>query len=299
MCGVVGFIQNQKYNKDHLKNAIINMNNTLIHRGPDHKDIWIDGDNYVTFGHCRLSILDLSPAGHQPMQSLSGRYVIIFNGEIYNHLELRKNLQAKSKNIKWKGTSDTETLLNCFEEWGVEETLKKTTGMFAFGLWDHKKKSLVLARDRLGEKPIYYGWVAGLFMFASELKALKAYEGFANSICKNSLSLYMQHNYIPSPFSIYKNIYKLEPGCMLTIMSKESNKILDKIPEAPVSISGFTIKRWWDLNDSIAKGKNSFVNDELEAENTLEELLSKSIKNQLLSDIPPDKSAPRGTSDNN
>ena len=123
-------------------------------------------------------------------------------------------------------------------------------------------------------------------MFASELKALKAYEGFANSICKNSLSLYMQHNYIPSPFSIYKNIYKLEPGCMLTIMSKESNKILDKIPEAPVSISGFTIKRWWDLNDSIAKGKNSFVNDELEAENTLEELLSKSIKNQLLSDVP-------------
>jgi asparagine synthetase B (glutamine-hydrolysing) len=175
-----------------------------------------------------LAIVDLSAAGHQPMHSDGGRYVMAFNGEIYNHLELRAELEGMDcraslamTDKRWRGHSDTETLLAGFEAWGVEATLKKTVGMFAIALWDKQAQTLTLARDRFGEKPLYYGWVGqganAVFVFGSELKALRAYPGFANPVSREALAQYMRFMFVPAPLSIYDGIYKLEPGCLLTL----------------------------------------------------------------------------------
>ena len=220
MCGLTGFLQYKSFNKETALSISKEMSDQIIHRGPDDSGIWVDADVGIALAHRRLSIVDLSPAGHQPMESKSGRYVLVFNGEIYNHLDLRKELEEKTK-IAWRGHSDTETLLYSIEEFGLEITLKKTVGMFAIALWDKKEHTLFLARDRVGEKPLYYGWQNGVFLFGSELKALKKHPAFLADVNRNSLSLFLRHNYIPAPYSIYNGISKLPAATYLKISEKE------------------------------------------------------------------------------
>jgi len=238
MCGITGVLSSG--NALPPESVVRGMADALVHRGPNDAGVWLDNENSIALGHRRLAILDLSPAGHQPMLSICGRYVISFNGEIYNHLELRKALenvstinseQNEKSSVSWKGHSDTETLLAAFSHWGIEETLKRSVGMFAIALWDRREKKLFLARDRIGEKPLYYGWCNGAFVFASELKALRKYPGFNNEINRDVLALYFRYNYIPSPYSIYKGIHKLEPGCLLTLDMTGASSPLKEIPK--------------------------------------------------------------------
>ena len=197
------------------------MANAIAHRGPDDSGVWIDDAAGICLAHRRLSIIDLSPAGHQPMHSFSGRFVLSFNGEIYNHLEIRAELEAAGVDIAWRGHSDTETLLAAFEHWGLEATLSRAVGMFAIAIWDRNERRLTLARDRFGEKPLYYGWLgAGVdraFVFGSELKAFRAHPGFVNPVSRDALALYLQHCVVPAPYSIYHNVFKLSPGCLLDV----------------------------------------------------------------------------------
>jgi asparagine synthase (glutamine-hydrolysing) len=178
MCGITGFIPAEKLSKQSINAIVLKMTNQIASRGPDSFGSWVDDHARIGFGHRRLAILDLSNAGHQPMESSCGRYILTFNGEIYNHLDIRKSLESKSHFFKWNGLSDTETLLKLIEAYGPEKALNELNGMFAFGLWDKKNNQLFLARDRMGEKPLYFGWVNNSFVFASELKAIKAYPGF-------------------------------------------------------------------------------------------------------------------------
>jgi asparagine synthase (glutamine-hydrolysing) len=250
----------------------------IAHRGPDDAGAWADAQAGIALGHRRLSIVDLSAAGHQPMHSDGGRYVIAFNGEIYNHLELRAELDG----IKWRGHSDTETLLAGFEALGVEATLQKTVGMFAIALWDKQNKMLTLARDRFGEKPLYYGWVGhgadAAFVFGSELKALRAYPGFANPVSREALAQYMRFMYVPAPLSIYEGIYKLEPGCLLTV---------DGLPRfARNDGNGVQIRRWWSLADAVQAGAQNQITDEVAAVDALEQYLADAVRLQSLADVP-------------
>ena len=218
MCGVVGFLSSRA--ADWGEPVVQRMAQTILKRGPDAGGYWVDREGGAALGHRRLAVVDLSEAGHQPMHSTSGRYVIAFNGEIYNHLGLRAELQACAP-VAWRGHSDTETLLAGFEAWGVEAMMKKCIGMFALATWDKKTRSLTLGRDRLGEKPLYYGWQGegegAVFLFGSELKALKAHPSFAAPVCRKALTLYMRLGYVPAPLSIYEGIGKLLPGHLLTV----------------------------------------------------------------------------------
>lgn len=269
MCGFSGFFSSQ-YLPNNTEQILIAMGRSISHRGPDDSGQWWDEDTGIGLSHRRLSILDLSPAGHQPMLSDDGRFVIAFNGEIYNHLELRSELErAASK--EWRGHSDTETLLSAIGVWGVEVALKKSVGMFAFALWDRAERTLTLARDRLGEKPLYYGLQNDVFMFGSELKALKAHPAFLGEIDRNVLTLYLRHNYIPNPYSIYKGIQKLPPGSYLQINAAF-------YPE---------IKTYWSVSEVAESGqKNLFTGSEAEAREELEQLLVKSISGQMMADVP-------------
>uniref|UniRef100_UPI004056C566 asparagine synthase (glutamine-hydrolyzing) n=1 Tax=Candidatus Electrothrix sp. TaxID=2170559 RepID=UPI004056C566 len=230
---------------------------------------------------------DLSPSGHQPMHSGSGRYVIVFNGEVYNHLILRKQLEDDEKEQRaWQGHSDTETLLACFETWGIKKSLQSFVGMFALAVWDRKERQLTLARDRMGEKPLYYGWCNGNFLFASELKALRRYPDFTNSIARDVLSLYLRYLYIPAPYSIYQDIYKLEPGCMLTLNSSDRYTCPDLAPHAPSQESDWTLQRYWSLHDSINKKEQGLLLDDRETLSFLEDALMQSVQMQSLADVP-------------
>jgi len=262
------------------------MGNTIAHRGPDDEGAWVDDSAHIALGHRRLSVLDLSPAGHQPMQSSCGRYVIVFNGEIYNHLELRQQLAVNQQPTEWRGHSDTETLLAAFSQWGVEEALKRSVGMFAIALWDRQEQRLYLARDRMGEKPLYYGWCNGTFVFASELKALRKYPDFNNNIDRNALSLYFRYKYIPSPYSIYKDIYKLEPGCLLSISLSATTQVPVDVPRAPCSYQGFEIRRYWSLHEQVTEGQSSVIHDEREALVSLESTLKETMQLQSIADVP-------------
>ena len=201
MCGLTGFWRSEPTSE--LRSVIMAMTDTIIHRGPDAGAVWIDEDAGFALGHRRLSILELSEQGAQPMQSACTRFVLVYNGEVYNHLELRQELKRNGHEPAWRGHSDTETLLACFVFWGVKATLRKAVGMFAFALWDKTERTLTLARDRFGEKPLYYGWVgqasAQTFVFGSELKSLRAYPGFDNPINRGALGLYFQFCTVPAP----------------------------------------------------------------------------------------------------
>ena len=275
MCGISGIIKQNNTNTFDLESEIVKMSQSLRHRGPDNSGTWIDNNNGVALGHQRLSILDLSAAGNQPMQLQNKNLVLSFNGEIYNHLEIRKKLENEARsNFQWKSHSDTETLLRAFDTWGTSETLKICSGMFSIALWNKTTKILTLARDRLGEKPLYYGWVNNDFIFASEIKAIKTNKNFKNSICKNSLDHFLKVNYVPAPFSIYKNIFKLESGTYIEI--NKSTKNVGQIKK----------KIFWSLESSIKNNKLSTIRDESYIIKKLEKKLIKSVKSQMLSDVP-------------
>ncbi|MCI5211750.1 MAG: asparagine synthase (glutamine-hydrolyzing), partial [Candidatus Electrothrix sp. ATG2] len=283
MCGITGVLTR------HFDNTSIRslqqMTDTLRHRGPDDSGIWLDRECGIGLGHRRLAVLDLSPAGHQPMHSASGRYVLVFNGEVYNHLALRTQLEAKQQRA-WRGHSDTETLLACFETWGIKESLQRFVGMFAFAVWDRKKRQLTLARDRMGEKPLYYGWCGGGFIFGSELKALRRYPDFSYSISREVLTLYLRYSYIPAPYSIYQGIYKLEPGCLLTVTEVATYGEPGFIPRAPCSDTGWTLQRYWSLQDQVVAGQGLEITDEEDALVALESAVQQSIRLQSQADVP-------------
>lgn len=274
MCGINGFFNTCA--SVSVETTINRMNLAIEKRGPDASAAWLDEGIGLMLGHCRLAIQDLSPAGAQPMHSTCERYVIIFNGEIYNHLQLRKQLIDQGFNISWRGHSDTETLLACFVAWGVEKTLKSTAGMFAIALWDRQKKLLTLAKDRMGEKPLYWGWQGESLYFSSELKALKAHPSFKTNINRDAITLLLRHNCIPAPYSIYDGIEKLRPGHYLQIPLTDLKKA--KLAHA---------KAYWRFNDIVEAGlADPFTGSPEQAVDTLESSLMHSIARQMLSDVP-------------
>jgi len=283
MCGLTGFWTPTNEFEGVLHAALQSMTYALQHRGPDDSGAWTDTESGIALGHRRLSIVDLSDAGHQPMHSQSGRFVMAFNGEIYNHMNLRVELKKNKK--AWRGYSDTETLLAGFEAWGVEETLRKSVGMFALALWDTQTQTLTLARDRFGEKPLYYGWTAQgdrrAFLFGSELKALRAYPGFDNPVCRRALAQYMRFMVVPAPMSIYADIFKLEPGCLLTVSGLCEKGSFKDASDAVVSI-----KTWWALADVVRAGQSNQIADEVEAVELLEQQLAEAVRLQSLADVP-------------
>jgi asparagine synthase (glutamine-hydrolysing) len=275
MCGLAGFWQHPQNDFAEIEALAVRMADSLAHRGPDDQGVWGDLQAGIALAHRRLAILDLSPAGHQPMVSPSGRYVIVFNGEIYNHLELRAEL-AQNTAVAWRGHSDTETLLAAFETWGITRTLERSVGMFALVLWDRHERALTLARDRMGEKPLYYGWQRGVFLFASELKALSRHPAFVGAIDREALARYFLFGYVPAPQSIYQGIFKLPQGAFLTLT--ESAWATGAIP---------TPQPYWSLKEAaLAARANPFCGGVEEALAELEARLRLAIKGQMLADVP-------------
>ena len=217
MCGIAGFLELKVARKAAALEAIgLAMGERIAHRGPDDCGVWSDPAAGICLSHRRLSIIDLSPAGHQPMISHDGRYVIVFNGEIYNHHDLRRKLESRAELASWRGRSDTEVLLEAIAQLGLDAALREATGMFAFALWDRWKRTLSLARDRAGEKPLYYGRVGTTFMFGSEIKALEAHPHWQPQLNRDVVASYLRYGYVPAPHSIYRTIQKLKPGHVLT-----------------------------------------------------------------------------------
>ena len=294
MCGITGFFKLNEMDISVAESILKPMNDSLLHRGPDASSIFSDLDSNLLMGHRRLSILDTSSGGLQPMHSHSENLVIAFNGEIYNHNELRCALEKQDDTIRWNSSSDTETLLEAFEQWGIEDTLTKLRGMFAIALWEKKKKNFYLIRDRFGEKPLYYGWVEDgqntIFSFGSELKALRKYPNFSNKISQQALLQYFSYMYVPCPLSIYDGIFKLEPGCILKISSQPPKCKMDEIPH-PISGQVFlheslSINRWYDFKEVVNSAAQNLFTDYDEASSALEAELEKVITMQSLSDVP-------------
>jgi asparagine synthase (glutamine-hydrolysing) len=248
------------------------MADTLRHRGPDGGGSWADDQAGIAFGFCRLSIVDLSPAGDQPMISHSGRYVLVFNGEIYNAPVIREELKCR-KSINFRGHSDTEVMLACFDVWGVIPSVGRFNGMFAFAVWDRREHLLYLCRDRLGEKPLYYGWIGSVLLFGSELKALRAHPDFQAEIDRCALALLLRYNCIPTPYSIYKSVRKLPPATFL-LTSETSSPDGVPIP-------------YWSLETVVEAGlRNPLPLDEQEIVEQLDSVLRDSVRMRMLADVP-------------
>src|SRR6266853_1172464 len=271
MCGVVGFITSKNLVTPEL---VTEMASALAHRGPDDAGYWLDQEAGIALGHRRLSIVDLSPNGHQPMRSRCGRYVIAFNGEVYNFQEIRKQLDAQygSGLIPWRGHSDTEVMLEAISAWGFDDALKKFAGMFAIALWDRQQCLLHLVRDRLGEKPLYYGEIGASFVFGSELKALRAFPNPGLEIDRRALLELLQFQYIPSPSSIYRGIRKLEPGALLSVQVTQTGRFTYGASQ-----------RYWSI-DPIES--NEHQHEEGVFVDELDSLLRGSVKRQMISDVP-------------
>ena len=279
MCGIAGYVGGAWLTSaDSVEQQLAVMADALTPRGPDSAGYWSDPEQTIALAHRRLAIIEPSETGHQPMMSASGRYVISFNGEVYNHLDLRKRLSNGGSNkITWRGRSDTETLIAGIETWGLSETLKKSVGMYAFALWDREEQILSLVRDRIGEKPLYYGYQRGVFLFGSELKALKMHPAFEGEVDRDAITLQLRHSYIPTPYSIYKGIKKLPPGTFIKLLV--SNGRLSGIEPEPVS--------YWSLGDAINDGiNNPFDGSETDAVDALDGLLSASVRQQMVADVP-------------
>ncbi len=215
MCGIAGLLTTAAGARETLERDASAMADSLAHRGPDDHGVWSDAEAGIALSHRRLSIVDLSPAGHQPMASADGRFVITYNGEIYNFQDLRPELEARG--IALRGHSDTEVILELFAIHGVAATIKRLIGMFTMGIWDRRERTLTLVRDRLGIKPLYWAKFGGLFLFGSELKALRAHGGWTPRVHRPAVAAFMRHNYIPAPHTIYEGVHKLEPGTILTL----------------------------------------------------------------------------------
>lgn len=270
MCGVAGIWASEEARQESLQNLVRRMADTLSYRGPDSSGNWVDAAVGLALGHRRLSVIDLSTEGHQPMLSPSGRYVISFNGEVYNFSELRRELGPLG--FVFRGHSDTEVMLAAFEAWGVEQAVKRFVGMFAIALWDRQERELKLIRDRLGIKPLYYGWHGATLLFGSELKALRAYPDFNPEIDRNALCLYLRCSYVPAPHSIYKGIYKLLPGHILTISRGSTAKARESA--------------YWSLRQTATAGMRSRFDSDAEAQEALEIALKQAIGCRMIADVP-------------
>ena len=280
MCGIAGFLGGERFTPEEASSIARGMADTVAHRGPDDAGVWIDRAAEVALAYRRLAVIDPSPAGRQPMQSASGRSVIVFNGEIYNHLDLRRQIEAQRPNARtWRGHSDTETLLAAIECWGVEEALQAATGMFAFAFWDREERTLCLARDRMGEKPLYYGWQNGVFLFGSELKALAAHPAFEGDVDRDALALLLRHGYIASPWSIYKGVRKLPAGTYIKLVAGASpQRRIGELPEP---------RRYWSLREVVAAGQaQPFEGTPEDAVDTLHRLLLRAVRGQMAADVP-------------
>lgn len=276
MCGIAGLWRAGGGGADELAAQARAMADALAHRGPDDAGVWTDPSAGLAFGHRRLSIIDVSATGHQPMLSADGRYVVTYNGEIYNFLALRRALESEGCAPAWRGQSDTEVLLAAVCAWGLEAALKRCTGMFAFALWDARERILHLARDRLGEKPLYYGWAGGTLVFGSELKALRACAGFDRSIDRKALAYYARYSYVPAPLAIYTAVRKLPPG---TILSLGAHDVARRTLPAP--------KPYWSLAEVVQSRQVSrFTGNDTDAINLLERKLKVAVERQMISDVP-------------
>lgn len=276
MCGFAGFFGGNIAATTDRTVLLEAMADRILHRGPDDGGAWTDGDSPVGFGHRRLAIVDLSPAGHQPMAAASGRFVMAYNGEIYNHMDLRAELERGGLAPQWRGHSDTETLLAGFDAWGIEATVRRAVGMFAFAVWDRQLRVLTLGRDRLGEKPLYYGWqgagAARAFLFGSELKALHAHPAFERKIDRNALCLFMRHNNVPGEYSIFEGIHKLLPGHLLEISANQR----EAQPRA----------YWSGIEAALQGTREPFTGSPEEAVDALEAVLRTAIRGQMMADVP-------------
>jgi len=272
MCGIAGIWWLDGQRQDTAEAVAGSMAAHLHHRGPDARGVWADGAAGIALGHARLSILDLSPAGAQPMASASGRYVIAFNGEIYNHLELRRELETAGAAPSWRGHSDTETLLALIQRHGIEGALVRAIGMFAFAVWDRADRTLTLTRDRIGEKPLYVGRAGGAIVFGSELKALRAAPGFEARVDPASVAAYLLYSYVPEPHCIYQGVRKVEPGTCLTLRSVSD-------------VHDGTAQRYWSIDDVISS-RQPFDGDHEALTERVEATLTEVVGSQMLSDVP-------------
>ncbi len=272
MCGISGFLDfSRTHSSTLLKKQISQMTDTLVHRGPDDGGIWFEDEHGIALGMRRLAIQDLSAAGHQPMTSKDGRYVIIYNGEVYNTSDLRRLLEDKG--ITFRGHSDTEVIIEACAQWGVAEAASQLIGMFAFGLWDKQEKTLTLVRDRLGIKPLYYGILGNVLLFGSELKALMAHKKFEKKINAEALNSYFKYNFIPAPQTIYENVYKLLPGTIIAFSEQGKHKT----------------HAFWDLSKIAHEGikaRENFLSNDSDTIDKLEELIKDSVERRMIADVP-------------
>ncbi len=271
MCGIAGFHQlPAALPAEEQARALTAMRDALVHRGPDRAGNWCDAQAGIALGHRRLSILDLSPAGDQPMVSSDGRWVLAFNGEIYNHHELRRELEAGGHTFR--GHSDTESLLEGIAAWGPVPTLQRCRGMFALALWDRRERRLLLARDRFGEKPLYHARCGDTFLFASELKAFHQHPAFRPEVDRDALCLYLRHNYLPQPYSIYRGVTQLPPGCIL--VRDASGKTAEPEP-------------YWSFSAAVEESLDDpWRGGEEEAVAALESLLEQVVAERMEADVP-------------
>jgi asparagine synthase (glutamine-hydrolysing) len=273
MCGITGFLDtNRRETEIGLESTVRRMADTILHRGPDDYGSWVDAETGLAFGFRRLAILDLSPAGHQPMCSADGRFVIIFNGEIYNFAELRSELERLGH--AFRGHSDTEIMLAAICQWGLKTAVQRFNGMFAFALWDRQERQLSLVRDRLGIKPLYYGWAGNVFLFGSELKTFQAHPAFQGTIDRDALALYLRFNCIHAPYSIYKGIYKLIPGAILTLSNCDR-------PVEP------QINPYWSVQQAAEQGSvQPYRGTDQDAVDELDKILRLSVRERMIADVP-------------
>lgn len=272
MCGIAGALYRAATRSEAIEKNLEAMLGPIFHRGPDAGGTWSDAQSGIGLAHRRLAIVDLSEAGRQPMVSKSGRYTIVFNGEIYNHPQIRIDVGA----TEWRGHSDTETLLAGFDKWGIQATVQKAVGMFAFAVWDAQTHKLILCRDRMGEKPLYYGWFGTgnnrTFLFGSDLAALRAHPAFEAPVDRNALCTFLRFNCIGQDQSIYAGVNKLLPGTILEVSDQES-------AETPTA--------YWSFASAVAAGKNTpFAGSATEAVDRLEALIRASLAGQMVADVP-------------
>lgn len=277
MCGIAGcFGPSLDFQNQATLGTLGRMIDSIAHRGPDSDGVWADPEAGIALGHRRLAIIDVSEAGAQPMVSASGRFVVVYNGEIYNHQDLRDELEAAGP-VPWRGHSDTETMLAGFEAWGIEATIRRSIGMFAIAVWDRRERVLTLVRDRMGEKPLYYGWQGegrnAVFLFGSELKALRAHPAFADEIDRDALCLLLSYRYIGGTHSIYRGIQKLPPGSIARLSHEQPVPVVDT---------------YWSAVDvaAAAAAENTRPLSETEAVDALEEVLTRSVARQMIADVP-------------
>lgn len=277
MCGIAGFLDRAGQHGGPDRAALLKrMADAIAHRGPDDEGFWRDDEAGIGLAHRRLAIVDISAAGHQPMPSVSGRYVLVYNGEVYNHLQLRAELDGAGKAAAWRGHSDTETLLAGFDAWGIRATLERATGMFAIAVWDRDQRILTLGRDRIGEKPLYYGWQGqgrgAVFLFGSELKAVRGHPAFENNINRDAVSLMLRHNYIPAPYSVYQGISKLPAGALLHISEQNPDGQLETY--------------WSGAGVALHGASHPFDGTPAAAVDALEVLLKDAVRQQMVADVP-------------